>query len=788
MYNITGLNSDDIAEQLKNEENTKKSKITPVIEERWYDRDKIIMEYYFTDGRISVDEYNKAHRGKPKKIDYLLLYKDNIPLALLEAKGANHSADEGLQQAVDYARLLDVPFAYASNGDDLIEKDMISGLNKVMKMSDFPTPEVLWDRYLKETGLSKEEESIYTYPYYVTPDGKKPRYYQRIAINKTVQAIARGQKKILLVLATGTGKTYLSFQIIYRFWKTKSKKRILFLADRNILVDQTMRNDFKPFQDAMTKIDGKKIDTSREIYLSLYQQLKNGDSDNYKQLPRDFFDLIVIDECHRGSSDLDSSWHEILDYFNSATQIGLTATPREDLSYEKNNYAYFGEPVYTYSLKQGIDDGFLAPYKVLSVELDIDIDGYTPPYGAVDVNGNPIEIKTYTQEDFDRSIIVQERRELVAKRISDFLKTNNNRYSKTIVFCENINHCEEMKRLLENENADLVAKDSRYIMQITGDNEIGKSQLDNFIDPTSKYPVIAITSKLMSTGVDAQTCENIVLDRRIGSMTEFKQIIGRGTRIKEKYKVDSEKKSKMFFTILDFRKNYLKFSDPGFDGDPVDVTTIPPGGNFPKPPIKKPTPPTEDFTVPTKNKTVVRVKNIDVEIVGEIVRYLGSDGKLVEENLSSCVRNNILSQYPTVYEFTTKWLSVSDKISFASELLLGIDWSKSYEIQYGYKVDNFDIILDFGYNINPPMSKESRTQKNEILRYLSTLDIEKRYVIEKLFEVYIENDFSILKDFSIFKLPLFDKAGLTPLKINRLFKGKDKYLAIINELEILLYK
>ncbi len=398
---IEGLSDYSIQEQLKNEENTKRTLITPFIEKCWNDtsHDKILMEYYFTDGRISIDEYQIAHRGKPKKVDYLLLYYHNIPLALVEAKGEDHQADEGFQQAKEYARALDVPFAYATNGIILIEIDMLCGLNKMMKMTDFPTMEVLWERFRKEKGLTNSVEDTLTFPYYQTPTGKVPRYYQRIAINRTVEAIAKGQNRILLVMATGTGKTFTAFQIIHRFWKTQQKKKILFIVDRNILIDQTMRKDFQPFANAMIKIDNKNLYTAHEIYLGLYQQLKNEEHDYYKQFPRDFFDLIIVDECHRGSANIYSNWHEILDYFKSATQIGMTATPRDDSELDANNLMYFGNPIYIYSFKQGIEDGFLSPYKVLSVNLDVDINGYYPPEGTTDTEGNPIEIRRYSQKD-----------------------------------------------------------------------------------------------------------------------------------------------------------------------------------------------------------------------------------------------------------------------------------------------------------------------------------------------------------------------------------------------------
>lgn len=829
---LSTLPTDELAAQQKNEETTKLKYITPVIMTKWPDVDKIVMEYYFTDGRISIDEYNMAHRGKPKKVDYLLLYKDNVLLALVEAKGIDHTADEGYKQAIEYAMMLDVPFAYATNGDVLIEKDMISGLNKPMKIGDFPGPDELWERYKREAKVTPEEEQVFTYPYYITPTGKRPRYYQRIAVNRTVQSIAAGQQRVLIVMATGTGKTFVAFQIIYRFWKTRTKKKILYLADRNILIDQTMRKDFKPFAEAMVKINNSKIDTSKEIYLGLYQQLKTAEKDYYKQLPRDFFDMIIIDECHRGSANAESNWHEILTYFSSATQIGMTATPKDagvaeayeaeadakadfdtavaahDLQgiaqTKKNlekatdrriklesecNAAYFGNPIYTYSLKQGIEDGFLAPYKVMSVELNIDKYGYHPPKGMLDVNGDPVEDRLYTQDDFDRTIVVEERRQLVAKRISDFMRTNGDRYAKTIVFCEDIPHCQEMVRLLENENADLVAEDTRYIMQITGDNEVGKAQLDNFVEPSSKYPVIAVTSRLMSTGVDAETCEVVVLDRKIGSMTEFKQIVGRGTRVKAVYEVDGEEKSKMYFTILDFRKNYLKFADPKFDGDPVTVTTVDPGKPFPKPPIK-PTPPPGGYTPPQPPKKVARVNGVSVTIVGEDVEYLDAHGNLVTQNLSSCVRNNILTQYPNFEDFRAAWLLAKDKARFASELLLEVDWSKSFKIQYGYTVDDFDIIGFMGYDIEPPMSKHQRIESGAVARYLNDFDDEKKEVLKTLLDAYGETNFTNLRDIkNIFSQPAFADMGLTPLSaIKRCFGTKEKYFALLAELENKLYE
>lgn len=823
------IKDNDLDKQQKNEETTKLTLITPEILSNW-DKSKVLMEYYFTDGAIVIDEYNDAKRRKAKKADYLLLWKDNVTLAIVEAKGQDHSADDGYSQAVNYARILDVPFAYATNGIDLIEKDMISGLNKKMKLKDFPDPDSLWDRYKLETNMSESTESLVTYPYYMTPTGKKPRYYQRIAINRAVQAIADGKKRVLIVLATGTGKTFCSFQIIYRFWKTRTKRKVLYLADRNILIDQTMKKDFAPFASAMEKISNKHINTSKEIFLGLYQQLKTGETDYYRQLPRDFFDLIVIDECHRGSARADSNWRSILDYFCSAVQIGMTATPKDggiedaqtelsdakerynnavaandksliyeaekdiakaqkklDKALSESNAAYFGNPIYTYPLKQGIEDGFLAPYRVVSVELNIDKYGYFPPEGTKDIDGNPIENRKYTQEDFDRTIIVQERRAIVAKRITDYMKINNARYQKTILFCETVEHCQEMVRLLENENADLVAEDPRYIMQITGDNDEGKAQLDNFVDPSSKYPVIAVTSRLMSTGVDAETCKNVILDRQIGSMTEFKQIIGRGTRIKKHYEIDGEDYEKMFFNIIDFRKNYLKFSDPDFDGTPVTVTEVPEGNKFPKPPIK----PQVNPDAPAAPKPqIIKVNGVDVQIIGEDVRYLDTNGNLVSQDILSLIRQYVITQYPTDEDFKEAWQINKDKKSFASDLLLDTDWTDNFKIRYGYDVDVYDIIRFIAYGIEPPMSKHQRIQSAAIAKYLDSYSDEMKIILRQLLKAYERtNDFASLRNIkAVFGSREFAKLGYTPMKVMKMFGSRDKYYNVLNELENKLYE
>jgi type I restriction enzyme, R subunit len=523
--------------------------ITPALEQAGWDiATQIREEFSLTDGRIVVR--GQLHtRARNKRADYVLFYKPNIPIAVIEAKDNNHSLGDGMQQGLGYGEMLQVPFVFSSNGDGFLFHNKIATdgiIEQEIGLDEFPSAETLWQWWSAHRGLSEQQESLVTQDYYSDGGNKTPRYYQLLAINKTIEAIAKHQNRILLVMATGTGKTFTAFQIIWRLWKSKTKKRILFLADRNILVDQTMTNDFKPFGSAMTKIQKRQANKAYEIYLSLYQAVTGTEEEQniYKQFSPDFFDLIVVDECHRGSAADDSAWRQILDYFASATQIGLTATPRETKGV--SNIDYFGEPIYTYSLRQGIDDGFLAPYKVVRIDLDKDLAGWRPGKGMVDKHGNEIEDRIYNQKDFDKKLVLEKRTQLVAKKISEFLKQTN-RFDKTIVFCDNIDHAERMRQALVNENADLAAENSRYVMRITGDNEEGKAELDNFIFPESKYPVIATTSKLMTTGVDAQTCKLIVLDQRIQSMTEFKQIIGRGTRINEGY-------GKFFFTIIDFKK------------------------------------------------------------------------------------------------------------------------------------------------------------------------------------------------------------------------------------------
>lgn len=545
--------------------------ILPALVRAGWDISKQVREQvYFTDGRIYV-KGNLTKRGEAKKADYILYYKPNIPIAVIEAKKNIYPLGAGMQQALNYADILDLPVAFSSNGDGFLEHDksgFSSLIERELSLDNFPSPDQLWQKYKKFKQLeTPEAEEIASFDYFFDSQGRQPRYYQQIAINRTVEAIAKGQNRLLLVMATGSGKTYTAFQIIYRLWKNGIKKRILFLADRTSLISQTKRGDFKHFKNKMTVIKNKVIDTAFEIYLSLYQGLVNyddEDADAYREFSRDFFDLVIVDECHRGSAADDSKWREILEYFSSATQIGLTATPKE--TKEVSNIEYFADPIYTYSLKQGIDDGFLAPYKVIRVGLNIDLEGYRPEAGKLDKSGYLVEDRIYNSKDFDRNLVIDERTQTVAKRVMDFLRLTDV-YSKTIIFCVDVEHAERMRQAISNEAGDLVRENYKYVMRITGEDKEGKLELDNFINPEERYPVIATTSKLMTTGVDAQTCKLIVLDSNIQSPTEFKQIIGRGTRINEQF-------DKRFFTIMDFRNVTDLFSDRTFDGDPVMIRTL----------------------------------------------------------------------------------------------------------------------------------------------------------------------------------------------------------------------
>jgi len=661
--------------------------ITPAVEKSgWNTLTQLLEEVSFTDGKIHV-RGRLTSRGSKKRADYILYYKPNIPIAIIEAKDNKHSVRAGIQQALDYAQILDIPCVFSSNGDGFLFHDRTAtdgNIETEIGIDDFPTPEQLWEKYKKYKGITTPTaEKIASQDYYFDGTNRKPRYYQQIAVNRTVEAIANGQNRIILVMATGTGKTYTAFQIIHRLWKSGAKKRILFLADRNALIDQTRRGDFKHFKDKMTVVKHRQIDKSYEIYLALYQGLSGTDEDAnvYKQFSPDFFDLIVIDECHRGSAKEDSSWREILSYFKNATHIGLTATPKE--TKETSNTEYFGDPVYTYSLKQGIDDGFLAPYRVVRIGLNVDAEGWRPDQGKTDKDGNEVEDRVYNRKDFDRNLVIEERTELVAKKLTEFLK-GYDRFAKTIVFCVDIDHAERMRTALAKLNADLVVDNYKYVMQITGDNDEGKRELDNFINPEEKYPVIATTSELMTTGVDAQTCKVIVLDANINSMTKFKQIIGRGTRINEEY-------GKLYFTILDFRNATDLFADKDFDGDPIRVKPVSQDtdlGNIIEDEEKDTTPIIDDITgeeislkpvirypdvhIPTsilaEPRKKVYVNNVDVSVLVSREMYFDQHGKPITTSLKDHTKEIIKEKFASLDDFLNKWNTTDRKEAIIAEL------------------------------------------------------------------------------------------------------------------------
>ena len=781
------------------EEDIKARYITPAITNAGWDiKKQVRLEYAFTSGRIIL-RGNITARGKKKRADYVLFYKANFPLAIVEAKDNNHPVGAGLQQAIDYAKDLDVFYVYASNGDGFVEQNLITGTVTEIGIEDFPSPEELYQRYLVDKGITQTEEKAILEPYYYVPNYKTPRYYQRIAINRTVDAVARGQNRVLVVSATGTGKTFMTFQIIYRLWKSGIKKKILFLADRNVLIDQTLSGDFKPFGGKMTKVQKKNLDSSYEIYLALYQQLagENGE-EAYLQFQPNFFDLIVIDECHRGSAKEESAWRKILDYFSSATHVGCTATPIE--TKEASSSSYFGEPIYEYSLKQGIDDGFLAPYKVIRIGLDKDLEGYRPDSGKIDKNGYEIEDREYNIKDFDRTLVIEPRTKVVAAKITEFLKKTD-RFSKTIVFCVDIEHAERMRQALINENKDLYVENEKYIMRITGDNDEGKAQLENFIDEESKYPVIAVTSKLMTTGVDAKMCKLIVLENNINSMTEFKQIIGRGTRLLEEC-------GKTYFTIMDFRNASRLFADPSFDGEPEVVVDL--GGNDPVNDLEPETEQgNEDNTSNIKQNCVNEetgeyntgdnniftdedkprkyyLGDVAVKVLSERVQYLDKDGKLITESLMDYTKKNILQQYSRLDEFLNKWTKAEKKQVIIEELQNGGVLLDAVREELGNKeLDDFDLICHIAYD-KKPLTKRERAENVKKRHYLYKYSDTAQKVIEALIEKYANDGIKEIEDTKILQLKEFAKIG-SPMKIVKAFGGKEAYQKAVQELENELY-
>jgi len=789
----------------------------------WDETEQVYREYTLRPGRMVV-RGQKASRDKNSvlRADYVLFYKASIPLAVIEAKDNTHAVGAGMAQAINYAELLGVPFAFASNGDGFVFRDatLASGtLETNLALDQFPAPADLWERLCLWKGWTPEIRQLTEQPY---APSKVPRYYQLNAINRTVEAIARGQQRALLVMATGTGKTYTAFQIIWRLWKSGAKRRILFLADRNILIDQTMVNDFRPFKGAMAKLSpnakgveradantGKRfieeldaavnkttklVDKSYEIYLSLYQAVSGTEEDQniYKQFSPDFFDLIVVDECHRGSADEDSAWRAILNYFKSATQIGLTATPKETQTV--SNSEYFGDPVYTYSLRQGIEDGYLAPYKVIRVDLDKDTFGWRPPEGMIDKLGNVIEDRIYNSTDMNRKLVLERRDEVVATKITEYLKATE-RHAKTIVFCEDIDHANRMRQALSNANADVCKDHPKYVVQITGDFEEGKRELDNFIDPEKRYPVIATTSKLMSTGVDAQTCKLIVLDQNIRSMTLFKQIIGRGTRLREDL-------GKTWFTILDFKRATDNFADPAFDGDPVQIYE--PRGDEP---VNPPEPDAPDAVTPNAGRVepafepgapggnesggpVIRryiVGNaVSVAVARERVQYLNAQGKLITESLRDYTRINVMRQYDSLDKFLQAWSDADRKAALIEALEAEGVLFDALADEVGKDLDPFDLLLHVGYNM-PPLTRRERAnrvkKRNAFAKYGETA----RRVIEALIDKYADEGVQTIESMEVLRVPPLDTLG-TPTELVRSFGGRAQYDAALRSLEQELYR
>ena len=798
----------------------------------WDSMEQIFAQYPLRAGRVVV-RGNKAYRDESTvlRADYALFYKPNIPLAIVEAKKSRLSMSAGMQQAIAYAQLLDVPFSFSSNGDGLVFRDatLATGvLEQNLTLEEFPSPQELWRRYCAWKGWSDEESRIAGFDY---APHKTPRYYQLNAVNRAVEAIAAGQNRVLLVMATGTGKTYTAFQIIWRLWKSGAKKRILFLADRNILIDQTMVNDFRPFKGAMAKLSPngkgverinaqgqteveqiplavnkttKKVDTAFEIYLSLYQAVTGTEEERniYKQFSPDFFDLIVVDECHRGSAAEDSAWRDILTYFGSATQIGLTATPKE--TKDVSNTDYFGEPVYTYSLKQGIEDGYLAPYKVIRVDLDKDTFGWRPTAGMTDKHGHAIEDRIYTGADMNRKLVLEQRDAVVAAKVTEYLKATD-RYAKTIVFCEDIEHAERMRKALSNANADLCATQPKYVVQITGDNLEGKRELDNFIDPEKPYPIIAVTSKLMSTGVDAQTCKLIVLDQTIKSMTLFKQIIGRGTRLREDL-------GKTWFTILDFKRATELFADKDFDGEPVQIyepgigepvappepavpggmpgDAGPPGGaSDPLDPLNTLGPFAGGSGAADGPKKYILGNNVTVSVARERVQYLNADGKLITESLRDYTRINLLKKYDSLDEFLQAWQQADRKAALLQELegqgVLLEALADEVAHMGMVDLDPFDLLLHVAYD-QPPLTRRERARRVHKRNVFTHYGPVARKVLEALLDKYADEGIATIESNEVFKLQPFTDLG-SPVELVRSFGGRPQYLAALQTLERELY-
>ena len=760
--------------------------ITPAIVSAGWDlNSQIRQNVTLTPGPVIVRGEMSARNKKKKKFaDYVLSWKPGTRIAVVESKENNYSVSSGMQQALGYASILGVPSAFSSNGDAFASHNKVpkegEDIETEFPLTQFPGPQELWERYKQFHNIKDSEEKLILQPSYNDGSGKEPRYYQVEAINRTIEAVARGEKRILLVMATGTGKTYTTFQIIWRLREAKAVKKVLFLVDRNILADQTLVNDFKPFGSVMTKIKNRKIDPSYEVYLGLYQALTGTEEADkiFKTVSRDFFDLIIIDECHRGSAKDDSAWREILEYFNNAIQIGLTATPKE--TEYVSNLTYFNTPVYTYSLKQGIQDGFLAPYKVVKINIDKDVEGWTPEPGMTDDLGAEIENRTYNQSDMDNILILNQRTKLVAKRILQLLNATNP-MAKTIVFCEDIEHAERMRKALVNAAGKIAIANPKYVMRITGDSTEGKAELDNFIDPESPYPVIVTTSELMSTGVDAKTCKLIVLDKTIKSMTMFKQIIGRGTRIDEDF-------NKYYFTIMDFKKATEHFSDPDFDGEPV-VIYNPDDGDDPVPP--DPTGDDDDDDGEDKKDSSgtrkIVVSGVPAKIINESIEYIGDEGKLITESYKDFSQKQVKQEYASLDDFLRNWNDASKKQAIIDLLEEhGVILENLAEI-VGKDFSDFDLICHVAFG-QPPLTRRERAEKVKKRDYFTRYSDKAKAVLNGLLDMYADKGVTSMENAKVLKLKPFTDIG-TPMEIiNTVFGGKEQYEKEVQNLENELFK
>lgn len=783
--------------------------ITPAIVQAGWQQHQFREEVGLTDGRVMVRGKlasrikNPDTKGGPKRADFVLYARPNVPIAVVEAKQAKFSVGHGMQQALAYAEMLDAPFAISSNGDGFLLHDrtgITQPVERALQLNEFPSMDDLWPLYQQWKGIAAPEAvKLIEQPFHTDGSGKEPRYYQRVAINRAVEAIAKGQQRVLLVMATGTGKTYTAFQIIWRMWKAKAKKRILFLADRNILVDQTMQQDFAPFGEVMHKVTNREIKKNYEIYLALYQAVTGKEEwkQIYKQFPTDFFDLIVVDECHRGSAAEDSAWRDVLEYFSSATHLGLTATPKE--TKEVSNINYFGDPVYTYSLKQGIEDGFLAPYKVIRIATDMDAVGYTPEKGKIDKLGQAVEQRQYNTKDFDRNLVLEKRTTLVASKVWEYLKVTDP-MAKTIVFCDDQDHAERMRQELVK-LIPAAASNRRYVMRITGDDNEGKAQLSYFIDNDEPYPVIATTSKLLSTGVDAKTCKLIVLDQNINSMTEFKQIIGRGTRLREDYQ-------KLYFTIMDFKGATRLFADPDFDGEPVVIyepkpgePVVPPetpevsGTGEPEPPLYGGS--TGGETGGNGGAGEGRIKyvidDVNVRVAVERSQYLDADGKLITEDyrvlLKDDIKNALQAEFGTMTDFLRRWNSAERKQAVLKELAEhGVPLEILQQaVANGSELDAFDLVAHVAFD-QKPLTRRERANNVKKRDVFGKYGEQARAVLEALLEKFADHGVQDIEDAKVLELPPFDQFGSKTQIRRGIFGSVEQYTQAVQELEQALYE